>query len=112
MVYVCVCACIAFASDNIVSGASIICPLVLKEYVMCVCACERGRERESGRVHSNGNCVKACDRTKWCVCIGMCVCVCVRYHIEGRKYERIYSRAYVHVKNNGNAVQCGECNVY
>ena len=42
----------------------------------------------------------------------VCVCVCVRYHIEGRNYERIYSRAYVHVKNNGNAVQCGECNVY
>ena len=40
------------------------------------------------------------------------MCVCVRYHIEGRKYEGIYSRAYVHVKNNGNAVQCGECNVY
>ena len=48
MVYVCVCACIAFASDDIVSGVSIICPLVLKEYVMCVCACERGGGR--GRV--------------------------------------------------------------
>ena len=34
---------------------------------VCVCVCERGRERESGRVHSNGNCVKACDQTKWCV---------------------------------------------
>ena len=65
-------ACIAFASDDIVSGASIICPLILKEYVMCVCV----RERESGRVHSNGNCVKACDQTKWCVCRYMCVCVC------------------------------------
>ena len=55
---------------------------------MCVCVyvCERGRERESGRVHGNGNCVKACDQTKWCVCryvcVCVCVCVCVRYHIE------------------------------
>ena len=73
-------ACIAFASDDIVSGASIICPLVLKEYVMCVCV----RERESGRVHSNGNCVKACDQTKWCVCVGMCVCVCAVPH-RGKK---------------------------
>ena len=44
---------------------------------VCVCVCERGRERESGRVHSNGNCVKACDQTKWCVCRYVCVCVCV-----------------------------------